>query len=298
MVGIICVDKPEEFTSFDVVAKMRGILREKRVGHGGTLDPMATGVLPIFVGRATKALDLMPIQDKTYIAGFTFGKATDTQDDTGTVIEEKEANFTKYDVENILVKFVGEVEQLPPMYSAVSVNGVRLYDLARKGVEVKRDTRKITIHTLKLLEFDPVNQSGKIEVYCSKGTYVRTLIHDMGHCLGSCGMMTTLRRTQTLGYDIDQCYTLEQLQKLKDDGEIESVVLPIQSAFATYSKIYLSQKQAKMFCNGVKLDIGKIKNVAGVESFTVWNDDCFLGLARADYETSELIMEKLFYLDK
>ena len=296
MIGIICVDKPQEFTSFDVVAKLRGILGVKRIGHGGTLDPMATGVLPIFIGRATKALDVMPVQDKTYVAGFKLGIATDTQDITGTVIEEKTAHVTAEDIKDILKEFTGEITQLPPMYSAVSVGGVRLYDLARKGKEVERPTRQITVHQITLLEFDPEKQEGVLEISASKGTYVRTIIHDMGHILGACGTMTTLRRTATLGYTIDQCYTLEQLQSLKDTGKLDTILLPVETAFSPYPQIILSDKQAKMFCNGVRLDTNRIDDVVFDILMTVYHQDIFLGLATAKQEEAELTMEKLFYL--
>ena len=298
MVGIIGVDKPQAFTSFDVVAKLRGIIGVKRIGHGGTLDPMATGVLPIFVGRATKALDVMPIQDKSYTAGFKLGIATDTQDITGKVLEEIPATFTKEQIETILKTFTGEITQLPPMYSAVSVGGVRLYDLARQGKEVDRPTRQITIHEISLLSFDETEQEGTLHIACSKGTYVRTIIHDMGHQLGSCGTMTTLRRTATLGYTIDQCFTLEELQALKDKGELATVILPVETAFSTYPKINLTSEQGKMFGNGVRLDTNRIDNVVYDSMMTVYQDDIFLGLATATQEDAELKMEKLFYLGK
>ncbi len=296
MIGIICVDKPQEFTSFDVVAKMRGICGIRKVGHGGTLDPMATGVLPIFVGRATKALDLMPIQDKAYTAQFRMGIATDTQDITGTVTQEKPANFTKEQIEQTLQGFQGDIMQLPPMYSAVWVDGVRLYDMARQGKEVERAERPVVVHSISLLSFDESTQEGEISVFCGKGTYMRTIIHDMGQRLGSCAVMTSLRRTETLGYNIDQCYTFEQLQVMRDSGELEKALLPIESAFMSCPQITLSQKQCKMFKNGVKLDTNKVRGVEYDKLMRVVCDDEFIGLATADKEKMELIGKTLFSL--
>ncbi|MCM1480872.1 MAG: tRNA pseudouridine(55) synthase TruB, partial [Muribaculaceae bacterium] len=185
--GVICVNKPAGFTSFDVIAKMRGILKMKRLGHGGTLDPMATGVLPVFAGRAAKACDILPDSGKTYEAGFRFGVTTDTQDVTGTVTKERKADVTAEQLETVLENFRGEIMQIPPMYSAVSVGGKRLYDLARKGIEVERTARPVTIYTLELLEFNEGGQCGVLKISCSKGTYVRTLINDIGEALGSGG---------------------------------------------------------------------------------------------------------------
>ena len=182
--GILCINKPEGFTSFDVIAKLRGILKTKKLGHAGTLDPMATGVLPVFAGFATKACDILPDSDKSYIAGFRLGVTTDTQDRTGTILHQRPANhLTAEMIEQALPAFRGEILQLPPMYSAVSVNGQRLYELARKGIEVERTPRPITIYRLELLRYDPASQEGEMEISCSKGTYIRTILHDLGETL-------------------------------------------------------------------------------------------------------------------
>ena len=191
--GILCVDKPQDWTSFDVVAKMRGIADCHKIGHGGTLDPMATGVLPLFFGRSAKAMELMPVQEKRYTATICFGVTTDTQDCTGNILSTSEKAVTREALEAALVPLRGTIDQLPPMYSAVWVDGQRLYKLARAGKEVERPTRQVTIHRLDLLEFDVENRTCVIDVACSKGTYIRTLCHDIGEALGCGGMLTALR---------------------------------------------------------------------------------------------------------
>ncbi|MEG0853993.1 MAG: tRNA pseudouridine(55) synthase TruB [Angelakisella sp.] len=294
--GIICVDKPEGFTSFDVVAKARGITGCRKIGHGGTLDPMATGVLPLFLGRATKVMDIMPTEDKRYTASFRLGLTTDTQDSTGTVLSESPMAVTREMLEQALQPLRGEICQLPPMYSAVQVNGRRLYDLAREGKEVERPTRQVTIHALNLLCYDADTREGMLDIACSKGTYVRTILHDVGQALGCGGVMTALRRTETLGYPLSCCCTLEQLQVLADAGRLGEVLLPPQTAFEPYPKVRLDEKQAKMFLNGVRLDTGRLRCPPAHGRVTVWQDTQFLGVARIDPDAKELIMEKLFQL--
>ncbi|MBQ2177944.1 MAG: tRNA pseudouridine(55) synthase TruB, partial [Oscillospiraceae bacterium] len=192
--GIIIINKPAGWTSMDVCAKLRGIFHEKRVGHAGTLDPMATGVLPVFVGQATKAVSFAESGEKEYLARLRLGLTTDTQDTTGTVLSELPVTVTEEDLRAVLPRFTGEIEQIPPMYSAVKVQGRKLYELARKGAEVERKPRAVTIFALELL-----GQTGKNEyalrVRCSKGTYIRTLCHDIGAVLGCGGAMSALERT-------------------------------------------------------------------------------------------------------
>lgn len=202
MDGIIILDKPEDFTSFDMVAKMRRLLGTRKVGHAGTLDPMATGVLPIFVGRATKCCDILPNQNKRYTATFQLGYTTDTLDATGRVLTRTEVSATKEDVEKALESFRGEIMQLPPMYSAIQINGKRLYDLARQGIEIEREKRPVTITELNLLSADDTQHIYQIDVACSKGTYIRTLCADIGEALGCGATMTALRRTEAAGFSI------------------------------------------------------------------------------------------------
>ena len=186
MNGILCIDKPQDFTSFDVVAKLRGILGMKRIGHAGTLDPMATGVLPVFVGTATKACDIMPDNSKSYRAGFLLGQTTDTQDVTGKILMTSDKPVSEDDINKVLPEFTGKILQIPPMYSAVQVNGQRLYDLARQGIEVERKPREIEVKKINLIDYDEKTRTGNITISCGKGTYIRTIIHDIGGKLG-CG---------------------------------------------------------------------------------------------------------------
>lgn len=235
--GVLLVNKPQDFTSFDVIAKLRGILHERRLGHGGTLDPMATGVLPVFVGGATKAADMAAAQSKQYIAGFQLGYATDTQDSTGEIISRSELRVNTGQLTQAVENLLGEQQQLPPMYSAVKVNGQRLYDLARKGIEVERKARAIIVHEAELLSFDEEKQSGTVRFLCSKGTYVRTLCHDLGEALGTYATMTSLVRTTSGRYDIKDCHTLEEIQEAADNDCIETLLLNTDSLFQQYPAV-------------------------------------------------------------
>ena len=191
--GILCIDKPQDFTSFDVVKKLRGMTKIKKLGHAGTLDPMATGVLPVFFGAATKACDILPNQNKRYTAAFQLGMTTNTQDIWGEELSRRESHVAKDDILALLPRFRGDIEQTPPMFSAIQINGQRLYDLARKGIEIERQPRPIHIFRFELLSFDEESQTGTLDIGCSKGTYIRTLIHDLGEKLGTGGVMTALR---------------------------------------------------------------------------------------------------------
>lgn len=295
--GILCIDKPRDWTSFDVVAKCRGITKCRKIGHGGTLDPMATGVLPLFLGRAVKAIDLMPSQTKRYLAGIRFGVTTDTQDITGKVLSRSGAPVTRERLEEALAAQRGEIKQLPPMYSAVWVDGKRLYDLARKGREVDRPLREVTVHRLELLEFDGEERSCTIDVTCSKGTYIRTICHDVGEALGCGGVLASLRRVETLGFTDAQCVTLERLEEICHAGELERNLLPVESAFAGYGRIFLSPRQASMFCSGAVLDTNRVRHPDTTAPLRVYEGgpaSRFLGLARVEPSTQELIIIKLF----
>lgn len=206
--GVIVIDKSPGWTSMDVCAKLRGVFREKRVGHAGTLDPMATGVLPVFVGQATKAIPFAEDGRKEYVARLRLGVVTDTQDTEGAVLCRSVADVTEADVRAALERFRGEIEQIPPMYSAVKIGGQRLYDLARRGVEVERKPRRVTISELELLPADETGDWG-LRVVCSRGTYIRTLCHDLGAALGCGGCMSALRRTAAAGYSLGEAVTLD-----------------------------------------------------------------------------------------
>lgn len=242
MTGILIVDKPTDWTSQDVASKLRGVYRERRVGHGGTLDPMATGVLPVFLGRATRAVSFFESAEKEYVAGIRFGLVTDTQDTTGNALEEHPVSLTEEQVREALATMVGPQEQIPPMYSAVKIGGKKLYELAREGKEVERKARKIELKELELLSFD--GETAEFRVLCSKGTYVRTICHDLGQKLGCGGCMSSLRRTKAGVYGIGQAYTMEQILA----GEAE--ILPVDSMFSDHPAIKLTAKQETRCRNG------------------------------------------------
>ena len=246
MDGIVIVDKPQDWTSQDVVSKLRGVLKTRRIGHGGTLDPMATGVLPVFVGRGTRGVEFFEHAEKTYEAVLRLGISTDTEDITGTVLEEKQVNITEAQFLSVLENFRGEIQQIPPMYSAIKINGQKLCDLARKGREVERQPRTITIHELTCLEFS--GNTAKLRVHCSKGTYIRTLCKDIGDALGCGGCMESLRRVTAGEYTIEQAVPL---QTLIDSQEPEKYLLPVDSMFKAYPELTLTEKQEKCCRNGV-----------------------------------------------
>lgn len=294
--GILCIDKPSGFTSFDVVAKMRGIARERRIGHAGTLDPMATGVLPLFFGRATKACDILPLQDKRYTATFRLGITTDTQDITGTVLSQSPVHADKKAVESAAAQFVGAIQQIPPMYSAVKVNGQRLYNLARKGVEVERQAREITIYSLAFLDCDEENHTYSIDVFCSKGTYIRTLVADIGEALGCGAALTALRRTMAAGFSLEQCITLEQAEQLAQEGLLQTAGVPVAYAFESLPKAQLTEIQTKMALNGVSLDSSRVSGVNGEGRYSVYSDKgIFIGIAAT--VGGDFKMTKLFTLE-
>lgn len=297
MNGILCMNKPQDFTSFDVIGKLRGILHMKRLGHTGTLDPMATGVLPILVGTATKACDILPNQDKTYQATVVFGKATDTLDIWGKPLQNyPEQHVTEAALRAILPEFLGDITQLPPMYSAVSVNGKRLYELARKGETVERPTRTVHIDAITLDAFDETQQTATLTVSCGKGTYIRTLLSDIGHRLGGDAVMTALTRTAACGYLLQDCLTFEQVAAAMADGTLEEHLLPTDSLFSSYPKLRLNAAQERMFCNGVKLDLNRLRNLQPDQDiYTVYGaTGTFLGTALADRTQQELRIGKRF----
>lgn len=226
--GILIIDKPAGWTSMDVCAKIRGILHEKRVGHGGTLDPMATGVLPVFVGRATRAAEFAETGRKEYLAGLRLGLVTDTQDVTGETLETRPVTVRREELEAALGRFRGDILQVPPMYSAVKVRGKKLYELARKGKEIERKPRPVTIHELELLEAESETDF-RLRCLCSKGTYVRTLCHDIGQALGCGGALYSLRRTMAAGFTLEQAVTIEEVQE-----KGEALLRPLDSLFARY----------------------------------------------------------------
>ena len=299
MNGVIIINKPENFTSFDVVAVVRRLTGQRKIGHTGTLDPNATGVLPILLGNATKAQDIVPNHDKTYTAKFRLGITTDTLDIWGTVLSECGRTATMADILSVLDNFRGEIEQLPPMYSAVKVNGQRLYDLARQGREVERKPRRVTVYSLELVDFDEKTQSGTLGISCSRGTYIRTVIDDMGRLLGTGAVMTALCRTSACGYTLADSITLENARKSAENGELAEHIMQTESLFAGYRKITVSDAQAKRFSNGGALDMARTAlaraNAESGEIIRVSDrQGNFLGLGTADSESGQLKIYKLF----
>ena len=249
MNGIIIIDKPQEWTSNDVVSRLRRVFNTRRIGHGGTLDPMATGVLPVFVGRATRGVEFFEHAEKVYETTIRFGLTTDTEDITGKVLTETEVTLTEEDLQKVLPRFRGEILQVPPMYSAIKVNGQKLYDLARKGREVERQPRPITIHELQLLEFS--GNEARLRVRCSKGTYIRTLCKDIGEALGCGGCMAALRRVEAGEYTLEGSIPLRQLLDISERGEdVEHLLRPVDTMFASHEKLSLNEKQARLVKNG------------------------------------------------
>ena len=272
--GIVVIDKPAGWTSMDVCAKLRGIFHEKRIGHAGTLDPMATGVLPVFVGRATKAVEFAENGEKEYEAVLRLGLTTDTQDTTGQVLSEKPVSASRADIEAILPRFTGKILQTPPMYSALKVNGEKLYNLARQGKSVPRKPREITVFSLELGEKRGENEVF-LRVVCSKGTYIRTLCHDLGEALGCGGCMASLRRTKASGFSISEAVTLERVQE-----EGETLLLPLAEYFRNYPRCDLTDaEKEKHVRNGAAFSAPETAD--GV--YRVFGQDgTFLSLSKAE----------------
>lgn len=243
MNGIILVDKPQDWTSHDVVGKLRGILHERRIGHSGTLDPMATGLLVVFVGRATRAVEFAEADSKRYVAGLRLGMTTDTQDTSGTVLSQVQPQVSAAELARALEKFTGQIEQIPPMYSAIKVGGKKLYELARRGESIERKPRSICIHSIELLGSQ--GEDLLLDVSCSKGTYIRTLCHDIGQSLGCGACMSQLRRTQAGPFRLSDAHTLEQIALAAESGTLDGILLPMDSLFEQFPALTASQADEK-----------------------------------------------------
>lgn len=273
MNGFVILNKSEGVTSFKAAAILRRIYGEKKTGHTGTLDPMATGVLPVALGKATRFIDFIPSSEKGYVAKFRLGITTDTLDITGNILTQKDVSVSKEEVEAVLDSFRGDILQLPPMYSAISKDGVRLYELARKGIEVEREKRAVTIKKLLLTEYEN-NGEFEIDVLCSKGTYIRSLISDIGEMLGTGAVMTALHRTLSNGFSINEAKTAEELEVLK-----EKAVLGIDFPFMCYPEVTVSENQAKRFSNGGELSADRLKTCVSASFYRVYAPGhIFLGL--------------------
>lgn len=251
--GVINIHKEAGFTSHDVVAKMRGICGQKKIGHTGTLDPQATGVLPVCLGSATKLCDMLTDRDKEYVAELLLGRTTDTQDMTGQVLTEAPVTSTEEEVREAVFSFLGEYQQIPPMYSALKINGKRLYELARAGREVERQARPVHIAELEILDLQlPVV---KLRVACSKGTYIRTLCADIGEKLGCGGTMKSLVRTRVGEFSLEDAVTLETLQKLRDQGRLGEAVVPVDACFQRFPALHVQEKWRRLAENGNSFQI-------------------------------------------
>lgn len=288
MNGIIVIDKPKGRTSHDMVYFIRRMTGIKKVGHTGTLDPDATGVLPLCIGNGTKVSDMLLESDKCYRAELILGKTTDTQDLSGNVLEEKEVNLSEEEIVKAAESFVGEIEQIPPMYSAIKQDGKKLYELARKGIEVERKPRRVTINEITIVKID--KNTVTIDVDCSKGTYIRTLCSDIGEKLGCGGCMGNLRRTKAGMFNIDESHTLEEIEKLKENGKLGNIILPVDSVFMKYPKIQLNEKQVKSVTNGIRMTY---KGVEG-QTYRVYdNNNEFLCISKI--EDGKLRLVKSFW---
>lgn len=296
MTGIICLDKQEHMTSFSAVARARRITGEKKAGHAGTLDPMATGILPVLFGGATRFMEFLPVHDKGYRARIQLGMTTDTLDTTGTVLTRSGVRVSKAQVEQALAAFRGDILQVPPMYSALSKNGVRLYELARRGEEVERQARPVTIYRLELTEFDGQTQECTLNVLCSKGTYIRSLADDLGRMLGCGAVMSGLRRTYAAGFSLKDCVTLDALSELAQQGKLSQCMIPLERALAAYPSLSVTQAQAVRFANGGALDADRLRFAEKRDGlFRVYSpDERFLGLGELLPGERELKVRRVF----
>lgn len=276
MNGIIVVNKPSDWTSFDVIAKLRGVFKTRKIGHSGTLDPMATGVLPLFVGPAVKAVDMQQNHTKRYTATMLVGTATNTGDITGEALQQSDVKISLEQLKMAAKSFIGEIEQIPPMYSAVKINGQALYKLAREGKTVERASRRVEIFSIEVVEQISDNEF-VLDVKCSKGTYIRTLIEDLAKSCGSCATMSKLTRTQSGDFTLNPSYTIEQLQQAADKGILESLLLPVDSIFAHYKRLDIDDVTRHRMFNGAP---AKLNGSAG--TYRIYHNESFLGLAKIE----------------
>ncbi len=304
MDGVINVYKEKGFTSHDVVAKMRGILKQKKIGHTGTLDPDAVGVLPVCLGQATKLCDMLTDKDKTYEAVMLLGKVTDTQDISGKVLSEAVPSTDKEQIKTAIESFVGLYEQIPPMYSALKVNGKKLYELAREGKEVERKPRLVTIHQIQILKYENLECPDEgiritMSVSCSKGTYIRTLCHDIGEKLGCGACMESLIRTKVSQFEIEEALPLAVIEQMAKDGTIASVVIPVEEMLNSYEKVFVKEEFTKLLHNGNPLKLSQLtekKAFKDTEKVRVYDaDQIFIGVYSYRKDQHLLKNEKMFF---
>ncbi len=290
MTGIIPINKPSGFTSHDVVAKMRRILGVKRIGHAGTLDPMATGVLILLVGKATRLSDILMGSDKTYRAVLKLGLTTSTQDITGKVLESRPVTVKTEDLLSLLPRFTGRLLQLPPMYSALKVDGQTLYKMARKGKQVERTPRPVTIHTINLQQANEQEGEYTLDITCSKGTYIRTLCADIGDALGCGGTLFSLERMNACGFSIEDCVTLDECERLSNMSQAHSMLVKPDACLMKYPSVYLNDRLSTLFKNGVFLGFHQVNLTKEEENeifrvYTTGGDLLALGIADRENET-------------
>ncbi len=292
MTGIICLDKPRDMTSFMAVKKASRLLGVKKAGHTGTLDPMATGVLVIMLGNCTRFIELLPEHKKSYTARVRLGLTTDTLDITGEVLTESDVNVTLEQLLEVSNQFKGEIMQTPPMYSALKKDGERLYDLARKGIEIEREKRQITIEKLELYDFDGIEFS--MDVTCSAGTYIRSLCDDIGAALGCGAVMTELRRTSANGFNIENAVTLEELEVLVNENSFTSKIISIENALLSYPEIKITAPQANRFRNGGELSYERLHKNLEVGIYRVYSpENEFLGLGEIEEDKLNLSVKRV-----
>ncbi len=256
MDGILNIIKPPGMTSFDVIAYLRGLIGTKKIGHAGTLDPLAAGVLPVCVGKATKAIEFLMDKDKLYRTELTLGVITDTQDSSGIVLSKVQPNCSDDDIRTAVSAFIGAYNQMPPMYSAIRVGGKRLYDLARSGVEIEREKRQVTVYSICIVDIDR-NDGVKVilDIHCSKGTYIRTLCADIGDRLGCGGHMSFLLRKRAGPFDIESAVTLEELRSRKEDGSLQEAMVSVDAVFENFRQVKLNELTEKQFLNGMSVTL-------------------------------------------
>lgn len=298
MDGIINIFKEQGFTSHDVVAKLRGILKQKKIGHTGTLDPDAVGVLPVCLGKATKVCDLLTDKDKTYEAVLQLGVVTDTQDMTGEVLLEKTVTVTKDEIEAAIMSFIGDYAQIPPMYSALKVNGKKLYELAREGKVIERKPRQVQIHGIEIKAVDLAANTVTMKVDCSKGTYIRTLCHDIGEKLGCGGAMAHLKRTKVSSFLVEDSLTLSQVEELVQESKLEEHLVLVDSLFEQFEAVTVSKEFQKYVDNGNKIEISFLKvpmKPVKNQEFRVYDENQrFVGIFEA--ENSKILKPKKMFL--
>lgn len=297
MNGIINIYKEAGYTSHDVVAKMRGILKQKKIGHTGTLDPDAVGVLPVCVGNATKLCDMLTDKSKEYIATLKLGITTDTLDLSGEVLKEKEVTSTQEEIEEAIFSFLGGYMQTPPMYSALKVDGKKLYELAREGKVIERKARQVQISKIEILEWKL--PSVKFSVECSKGTYIRSLCEDIGNKLGCGGAMESLIRSRVGNFSLENAITLKELENLRDEERLEEILLPVEDVFSDLQKVQVKESYKKLLENGNPFYINQLKEIPAVpeenQRFRIYDESqCFYGIYIFSKERNRLMPEKMF----